>query len=66
MTAGDRPLRQIARGFSLARISLPCGVAVLCFFFSFFALLTWCEALFVGEAFKESEGGAQKMGARPF
>ena len=34
--------------------------------FSFFGLLTWCEALFVGEAFRESEGGAEKMGARPF
>ena len=34
--------------------------------FSFFALLAWCEALFVGEAFRESEGGAEKMEMRPF
>ena len=29
-------------------------------------LLAWCEALFVGEAFRESEGGAQNICARPF
>ena len=43
------------------------GASRRCVFsFSLFALLTWYEALFVGEAFRESEGGAEKMEMRPF
>ena len=32
---------------------------------SHFALLIWCEALFVGEAFKQSEGVGKKLAQDP-
>ena len=34
--------------------------------FCFFALLAWCEALFIGEAFRESEGVRKNWGRDPF
>ena len=49
-----------ALGSSLARISMLCGVLV------FFVFIPWCEALFFGEAFRQSRGGATKICARVF